>query len=479
MKKRNAYIAILAAMTMTAASCGKSFLDEEPSLSVSVGSAILTEGNMLEAMNGAYRAMTPSLMFGRNVPLFGDLLADNVYVSISNSNRLLTFNNYTFIGSSPESAGIWSNAYIAIQQANRVISAQLAANNNVNHMVGEAHVLRAMCYFYLVNYFAKPYATDPGADGVPIVTQPSSETGALIKPARNTVREVYAQIVSDLEKAYELMPATGMTIHPANTNFFSKYAAKALQARAYLYMGEWAKARDAAAIVEKDGGFSLASTEAAFNTYWGSNVARTDKLETLFELNFNSAANLGVEGLDAIYNRTSVGDMLVTDELYDLYSATDRRRGLIVDAKRGDLDVHYVNKYQNVGNADRDEVKLLRYAEVLLILAESHARLNNNTEGQKYINMVAQNREPDFAGYTLTGPALADAVIVERRKELAFEGLRLFDLFRQNVTFNRPNMGVKAYSSYVEVKTTDFRRLQPIPEAELAANPNMAKNLGY
>lgn len=479
MKKRNAYIAILAAMTMTAASCGKSFLDEEPSLSVSVGSAILTEGNMLEAMNGAYRAMTPTLLFGRNVPLFGDLLADNVYLSISNSNRLVPMNNYTFVGSSAEAAGIWANAYIAIQQANRVISSQLTASNNVNQMAGEAHALRAICYFYLVNYFAKPYAENPDADGVPVVTLPSSETGALIKPARNKVREVYAQIVSDLEKAYELMPATGMTIHPNNSNFFSKYAAKALQARAYLYMGEWAKARDAAAIVEKDGGYSLAGTEAAFNTYWSGNVARTDKLETIFELNYNSTANLGVEGLDAIYSRTAVGDMLVTDELYNLYAATDRRRGLIVSGQRGGLDVLYVNKYQNVGIADRDEVKLLRYAEVLLILAESHARLGNDTEGQKYLNMVAQNRDASFTGYTLTGQALVDATITERRKELAFEGLRLFDLYRQNATFNRPNMGVKAHSSYVEVKTTDFRRLQPIPEAELAANPNMRKNLGY
>ncbi len=199
----------------------------------------------------------------------------------------------------------------------------------------------------------------------------------------------------------------------------------------------------------------------------------------MFELNFNSAANLGVEGLDAIYNRAALGDMLVTDELYNLYTATDRRRSLIVDAKRADLDVHYVNKYQNVANADRDEVKMVRYAEVLLILAESHARLGNNSEGQKYLNMIAQNRDASFAGYTLTGPALVEAAMSERRKELAFEGLRLFDLFRLNATFNRPNMGAKANSSYVEVKTTDFRRLMPIPEAELAANPNMAKNLGY
>ncbi|WP_341841420.1 RagB/SusD family nutrient uptake outer membrane protein [Chitinophaga caseinilytica] len=479
MKKRHAYIAILTAASFTAASCGKNFLDEEPSTSVSVGNAIISEGSMLEAMNGAYRNMTGSLYFGRNVPLFGDLLADNVYLSSSNSGRLIPMNNYTFVGSSAEAANIWSSAYYVIQQANRVIYADLAATNNVNHMLGEAYALRALNYFYLVNLFAKPYAENPEADGVPVVILPTSVGGSLIKPARNKVKEVYAQIVSDLDKAFDLMPATGMNVHPYNTNFLSKYAAKALQARAYLYMGEYAKARDAAKKVVDEGGYSLAATEAAFTAFWASNAARTDKQETLFELNNNATANAGVEGLDAIYSSKSLGDMLATDELYDLYSATDRRRSLIVDGARSTQTVHYVNKYQNVTNTDRDEIKLLRYAEVLLILAESEARLNNNTEGQKYLNMVAQNRDPDQVAYTLTGAALVNAVIVERRKELAFEGLRLFDLYRQNATFNRPDMGAKAHSAYVEVKTTDFRRVQPIPETELAANPNMAKNPGY
>ncbi len=479
MKKRQAYIAIFTAATLTAASCGKSFLDEEPSTSVSVGNAIVSEGSMLEAMNGAYRNMTGSLYFGRNVPLFGDLLADNVYLSSQNSGRLIPMNNYTFVGSSAEAANIWSSAYFVIQQANRVINTNLTATSNVNHMLGEAYALRALNYFYLTNLFATPYAVNPEADGVPVVTLPTSETGSLNKPARNKVKEVYAQIISDLDKAFDLMPAAGMSIHPYNTNFLSKYAAKALQARAYLYMGDYAKARDAAKKVVDEGGYTLAATEAAFTAFWASNVMRTDKQETLFELNNNAAANAGVEGLDAIYSSKSLGDMLATDELYDLYTATDRRRSLIVDAARGTNTVHYVNKYQNVTNTDRDEIKLLRYAEVLLILAESEARLNNITEGQKYLNMVAQNRDPDLTAYTYTGQALVDAVILERRKELAFEGLRLFDLFRMNVTFNRPDMGAKAHSSYVEVKTTDFRRLQPIPETELAANPNMRKNLGY
>jgi len=105
--------------------------------------------------------------------------------------------------------------------------------------------------------------------------------------------------------------------------------------------------------------------------------------------------------------------------------------------------------------------------------------LNDGTNALKYLNQVAQNRDASLAAYTYSGPALLNAILTERRKELAFEGLRFFDLTRTNVDFTRQNMGVKAYSFYTDVKTSDFRRLQPIPEAETGANPNITQNKGY
>ena len=99
---------------------------------------------------------------------------------------------------------------------------------NINQYKGEAYAIRALCYFYLVRYFAKPYTDDPNSPGVPIILTYNINQ----KAPRNTVAEVYTQILSDLDKAY-----TNMTLF-SNSGQFSKYAAKALQAKVYLYKGD-------------------------------------------------------------------------------------------------------------------------------------------------------------------------------------------------------------------------------------------------
>ena len=482
MKTRHTYIALLLTLITLVSACSKDFLKEDPSTAVSVDKAILTDGDMMEALAGTYRILQSYFLFGRNAVVMGDILADNVYLSSSNSGRLLTLNNYSFAEGATESRFLWSQSYYAILQANRIIGSDLKESVNSNQLRGEAHAIRALLYLNLVNWYGKSYMVNPAADGVPLITVSSDKSGVLILPARNTVADVYAQIISDLDKAYQLMPETPPAIHVTNTNFISKPAVKAIQARAYLYKGDYEKARDAALLV-KSAGYMLANGSTAFAAYWASTLPRTDKLETIFEISNTAVANNGVEGMDWLYAKGGIGDFSVTDDTYAIYSATDRRRDLILNSTRGSgsgiFQAYYVNKYQNVGIADRDEVKLFRYAEVLLTLAESYAQLKDGTNALLYLNMVAQNRDPSLVAYTYTGQALIDAIILERRKELAFEGLRFFDLTRTNVDFTRQNMGVKAFSFYTDVKTTDFRRLQPIPELERMANPGIAKNPGY
>ena len=479
MKIKNKYTAVALSILMTASSCSDSFLDEAPTTAISVEHAIKTDGDMLEATAGMYRILQNYYFFGRNATVFGDMLADNVYLSSTNSSRLLTQNNYTFVAGNAETRLLWSQAYFAILQANRIIGSGITENNNVKQLKGEAYTVRALCYLNLVNWFATPHTVNPAAPGVPVVTVSTDVAGALIMPARNTVAEVYTQIISDLQKAYELIPATGLTIHVNNTNFVSKYAVKALEARAQLYKGDYQKAKDAALLVVQNGGFTLSANKTAFNAYWASTLPRTDKVETIFEINNSATANNGVEGMDYMYAKGGLGDLLVTDDTYAIYSATDMRKGLILDGTRGTNQAYFVNKYQNVANTDRDEIKMLRYAEVLLTLSESYSRLGDAPNALLYLNQVAKNRDPELVAYTYSGNALTDAIILERRKELAFEGLRFFDLTRTNVDFTRQNMGAKAAAIYPNVLKTDFRRLQPIPELEIAANPNVVQNSGY
>src|SRR5688572_2084980 len=108
MKRRHVYISILLLFVMTVTSCGKNFLEEEPSTSVSVDNAILTEGDMMEALAGLYRILDNYYLYGRNALVWGDLLADNVYISSSNSSRLLPWNSYTYVAGNAEASLLWS-----------------------------------------------------------------------------------------------------------------------------------------------------------------------------------------------------------------------------------------------------------------------------------------------------------------------------------------------------------------------------------
>ena len=152
MKNRHTYISLILLLLMIITSCRKEFLKEEPTIAVSVEKAILTEGDMMEALAGAYRILNNYFLFGRNSVVMGDLLADNVYTSVSNSGRLLAQNNYTFVAGNSESRLLWSQSYYSILQANRIIGSNLKASDNANQLRAEAYALRGLLYLNLVNW---------------------------------------------------------------------------------------------------------------------------------------------------------------------------------------------------------------------------------------------------------------------------------------------------------------------------------------
>jgi len=274
-------------------------------------------------------------------------------------------------------------------------------------------------------------------------------------------------------------------LHGTNSYYIAKYAAKAVQARAKLYQGDYAGARDAALSVVQNGGYTLAAP-TAFANYWGGTTGTAAKLETIWELSLNTATNNGTNGLDWMYSQPNFGygDALATNELYELHTATDVRRGLILNTIRSanGLQAYVVNKYKNTNITDRDDIKIIRYAEVVITLAEAYARLGDETNARTYLNQLAVQRDPALAplGYVSTGAQLITDILNERRKELAFEGLRFFDFKRLNLVINRPQTQAQGSApTYPTVSLTDTKRLLPIPQSERDANPNLVPNPGY
>lgn len=477
---KDRYIYFLFACATLFASCKKEFLVQNPPTGVPVSEAIKTENDMTDAVNGMYNAMYVSTLFGTDIPVSGDLLADNVYISSDNISIFLDENNYSVSSISPEPFNIYSQGYYVILQANRIIAANLPSSGNVNQLKGEAYISRALVYLELVNFFGTPYTINPTALGVPLVTAPTNPGTALdTKPARATVSQIYTQIISDLDSAYAIMPVAGTTLHPANSEYLSKYAAKAIESRAYLYKGDYAGAAAAALLVVQNGGYSLVAP-GALVSYW-NNPGPTSGSETIFELALTTANNNSYNGMDSFYSQSGVGELLVTPNLYTLYSATDERQALILTSSPIRGNVLVCNKYTNFTNPnDKDDIKIIRYAEVLLTLAESDARAGDTPDALKYLNIVAQNRDPSFGGYASAGTQLITDILSERRKELAFEGLRFFDFTRLNLPLVRPQLDPAiAAPSLGLVPVGDTRRILPIPQQEIDANPNIKQNPGY
>lgn len=496
MKKQNIFkhttaLIFVVFLLFTAGSCSKSFLDEEPLDATTTGNAIKDEASMYTATVGLYASMRATDFYGRTFAIKGDLMADACFLSSSNSGRYLGFNNYDMDKTNSYPSNIWQNAYAAIKNANFIINSGLENNsNNTSHMYAEAYAVRGMVLFDLVRNFALPYTADPKKLGVPIVLKFDS----LALPARDTIDKVYAQVLSDLNTAYSMakftqnatmtFTSTGVS-RTMNASYITKYAIKGMLARVYQHMGDWTAARDAALDVVNNAGNVLIESSGLAG-YWSGTVTRADKVETMFEITSDANNSVSDGTLANIYvPKTfggSYGDILATKALYDSYTATDARKALYMDTVRSSQlgRAYYITKYP-INTASYDDVKIVRYADVLLILAEAYYNLGDETNALKYVNMVATKRDPAYAGYTTTGTDVLESILNERLKELAFEGYRFWDLYRLQRTFVKAQAqdASNAISKSITVTPATLNMIFPIPNDEILVNSNLKQNDGY
>ena len=446
--------------TMVSGSCKKDFLNQPPATSINAGDALKSDVDLRTALTGTYAGMRVSQLYARTLPLLGDLQADNVFVSTRNSGRYTGHNNYSFVVTNADVLGIWEHSYRVILRANNVINADpvVTSQADVDQYKGEAYAIRALLYFELVKTFARPYTDNPAGPGVPIVLSFDIDK----KPARSTVEEVYAQILSDLDKAYTLMNQQPTTAR------FSKYAARALSAKVNLFKGTPASlqlAYDQAAEVITDSGTSLL-TAAGFTAYWESVRPQTSAAvtETLFELMSDQIDNAGFDELPNFYVQEGYGDGLTTRSFYDSFSDTDLRKTLIIRGARTSAEnpAYIINKYPDVAN--KGGKKILRLSDAYLIAAEAAYQLNRPADALNYLHTLVAQRDP-AAVVNETGTALFERIITERRKELAFEGDRFSTLNRL-----KRDITNRGSTSAPTVAYSNYRRVAPIPQSELDRN---------
>jgi hypothetical protein len=345
----------------------------------------------------------------------------------------------------------WEGYYKVIFYANDVIEEGVHAiggsSEEVDQLVGEAYLLRALMHFDLVNQYAKHFdAATAGTDrGVPVAT--SIDLEKVYEPS--TVSEVYELIQSDLEMGLDLINIESQEL---GKNYrFSVQAAYAMQARVHLYMGDWKNAQKLALqVLEKN-----------------SKLEDLNSADCKLPNSFDSQES--ILALEEGVNSQVIKTVHVSDELVAAYDK--------------DQDLRFAKYYQDNGGdyvvlkgGDDSYRCTFRTAEMYLIVAETAARLKDLDKAQDYLNRLKAKRlTPDFYAQEVTRvaglkqPALVAEIMQERFRELAFEGHRWFDLRRTT----QPEIVHTFGNETATLKKGDPRYTIRYPQEAIDNNPNL------
>jgi hypothetical protein len=427
------------------------FLTQTPKLEQTNELTLSTFRGLTSAAVGAYSPLYSTDWYGRDFEVTADLKSGNAKISPITSGRFQT--EYQWANVSTSTIDLWSRAY------------DLIAN-----LKGECLFLRALGYFDLVRFYAQQYSSGTDNPGVPIVLV--TEIG---EPARNTVGEVYAQILADLSEAEGILSADNQHGATDPKGWATNNAVKALLARVYLYMENWQAAANYATEIINSGEYLLYDT-TTYTTWdnggaWGTDAAS----EIIFEV-YGAEGNSSHGNWDVIsyiMSPNGYGDIGASHDVYDLYEDNDVRKQLFTSVPEYPGALWSLKYPGKNGNLREDNIPVLRLGEMYLIRAE--ALLNGATiNGVQAVDDYNAIREP--VGLDAATSVDLNNIYDERRRELCFEGHQLFDLARTKRSLTRTD-----YDGSVnkDVPFPDFKWAMPIIQEELDANKNVIQNEGY
>lgn len=448
MKKNLLYIA-LAAVGLQLGSCAKDeYLSPVPTTSISAETAFDSKDRIEGQVRAIYAAIKNSGVYGGRYQIFNDIRGEDFMNDRTNVVTGFDIWNYTPSNSSTNSVeALWGRAYFVINLANVFLDGMTAKGSAVinnaavsNGYLGEARLLRAMSYYALLQLYARPYWDGNGSKpGVPLRLAGNTGSGDYAL-ARATVAEVYTQILADLNFAETNLPATNASAL-LNTIRAHKNTAIALKTRVYLSMGNYAAViTEANKIVPALPPFKAASgvaheLQADYTNIFKAPYTTT---ESILSMPFSSVETPGTQnqlgyyyGPSAFNNGNGEYSLMPTGIIANTgWTSTDRRRSF-VQVFSGKS---YLTKY-SVASTFTDYAPVIRYAEVLLSLAEARVRSTNTLDPQAILLLNAVRGRSDAGtiftvGNFATPAALADAIVTERRIEFLGEGLRGPDITR-------------------------------------------------
>jgi starch-binding outer membrane protein, SusD/RagB family len=464
-------------------SCSEEFLEEVPRLSLSNELALSSYQGLESSTVGSYSTLCTDSWYGAGLVITADLKGGNAKRGPVSSGRYIP--EYFWINDATTTSNLWTNAYAVIARANNIINVidggftELGVTEaQLNQLKGENLFLRALSHWDMVRLYAQPYAAGADNPGVPVVLVTENAY-----PARNTVGEVYTQVIADLKSAETLL--LGVNPRGDDGAWATSWSAKALLAKVYLYMENWQQAAVYANDVIENGPFEL-FTPAEYTTwdqggYWGSGGEGS---EIIFQVDGseNNTSHGYWLAISYMVDPDGYGDIATSHDLINLFEAGDVRRDLFLEPALYPGEYWTLKYPGRLGKTPKREYNtpVLRLAEMYLIRAE--ALLNGASVAGKTALADYNTLRAERGLAAVASVNLAD-IYAERRRELNFEGNELFDLARTERSLVRTDYdGVENQNvPYIVGGTLLQNKLwaMPIPKAETDANINIVQNAGY
>ncbi|MCC8424719.1 RagB/SusD family nutrient uptake outer membrane protein [Mucilaginibacter sp. UR6-11] len=511
MKNKSIIITSFTLLILLSSACKKSFLEQSDPNAVSLSEDFKSPNDVLLAVNGIYQSLRSNNNIGEDSGLWTDERSDDTgrNDNQSNAGEPFQFNNFSLIPSNTYLKSHWVSLYTTISRANIVLTyidkVPFTDANQKLQYAAEAKFLRALMYFHLVRTWGD----------VPLVT---TQLTTVADVTAGTFREkqatVYKQILADLTDASNAPLPNLQT--PSTIGRISKAAVYTLLGQVYLTM---ATTQDQ---TNRTANLNSAKT-ALLNAYnlrtftTLSTIPYTDVFdvtkktscpELIWQIN-NKQGDVTYSS-DIAYNNQAKGETInslkpnsgvggnVQHDLINEYETNDPRMAFSVKfANDPIVKDWFITKFRdasaaasNLGYGGNDWI-LMRYADVILMLAEVSNYLGDTAGAIQYLDMVRTRAGMPTYAVSMTDPAYATkfpslklAILHERRVELAFEHHRWFDLLR---TFTTDELvayfKAKNPADFGAVQLANFTtkdRYYPIPFDEYKLDPvKMYQNPGY
>lgn len=471
MKTQKIYSILLGIVVVLFAGCSGGLLDLTPEMSNVLNNYYKDAEQLRKGVNSAYGILQAEGQYKIANLVLGELPSDNTWdeVPANDNGNYGQLDLFSMTSANTVIDKAWSHHYRGIQQCNVILNRTDGVDDMLEpekeQIKAEMHFLRALMYFNLVRIFGD----------IQLVVKETANPNDYFGQERTPKGEVYKQIIEDLIAAFASLPEK--TVERGRA---TKGAAAGLLGKVYLTLRDYDNSLKYLQEVEKLGYELLEEPSDIFD------VNKKGNREVLFDVQFESGINGNSEGSNAFQVFSPSGSVsgakghnLPTKEVYNLFSNSDKRKSAyFIITKNGVIGTGKLKKTSSTVGDGGSNVIVLRYADILLMIAECYAEKGNILKANEYLQPIKER-----AGISTVSidnlPLIKEEIALERRKELVNEGHRWYDLVRTDKGVEVMNAHFTRKPGYEGIKVSTLNYVQPIPQGQIDTDPATKQNEGY